>query len=177
MTKRNYSPFLPPVESSYTVKGLKFRVSTPEFETSDDLYASIAKAQERAYNIGCSGYRKVTTSALGAQLYGPCSSLDTYVAITKDIKPNAMERRYYQFDPTDNIYDIRHSINDADIKEGFDYKNQIFERTLSNVMFRDPRKVAILENMQRVVFALIESVKQIRNFFNYTVPFNNKRVF
>jgi hypothetical protein len=114
---------------------------------------------------------------LGAQLYGPCSSLDTYVAITKDIKPNAMERRYYQFDPTDNIYDIRNSINDADIKEGFDYKNQIFERTLSNVMFRDPRKVAILENMQRVVFALIESVKQIRNFFNYTVPFNNKRVF
>jgi len=176
MAQRNYSPFLPPVESSYTVKGFKFRTSTSDFETSDDLYKSISKAQERAYNIGCSGYRSVTTDALGSKLYGPCSSLDTYVNITKQIKPTSMDRRYYEFDPTDNLYDIRNSIND-DVKEGFDYKNQIFERTLSNVMFRDPRKIAILNNMQRVVFALIESVKQIRNFFNYTVPFNNKRVF
>jgi len=176
MRKRNYTPYLPPVETSYTVRGFKFRTYTTDFETSDDLYKSISDAEERAYNIGCSGYRKVTTDALGTQLYGPCSDLNTYVNITKDIKPKAMERRYYEFDPTENIYDVRASIND-DVKEGFDYKNQIFEKTLSNVLFRDPQKIAILNNMQRVVFALIESVKQIRNFFNYTVPFNNKRVF
>lgn len=176
MQKRNYSPFLPEIEQTYTVKGIKFRTFTTDFETPDDLYKNISDAEERAYNIGCSGYRKVNTDALGTQLYAPCSSIDTYVAITKDIKPKSMERKYYQFDPTDNIYDIRNSIND-DVKEGFDYKNQIFERTLSNVMFRDPQKIAILNNMQRVVFALVESVKQIRNFVNYTVPFNNKRVF
>jgi len=28
-----------------------------------------------------------------------------------------------------------------------------------------------------VVFALIETVKEIKNYFNYTVPFNNRRVF
>lgn len=176
MEKRNYTPYLPEVEQTYTVKGVKFRTFTTDFETANDLYKSISNAEERAYNIGCSGYRSVTTDALGSQLYGPCSSLDTYVEITKNIKPKEMQRRYYQFDPTDNIYDIRKSIND-DVKEGFNYKNQIFERSLSNVMFRDPQKIAILNNMQRVVFALVESVKQIRNFFNYTVPFNNKRVF
>jgi hypothetical protein len=176
MAQRNYTPFLPPVELSYTVRGLRFRTSTLDFETSNDLYKSISKAEERAINIGCSGYRRVTTDSLGSILYGPCSNPDTYTSLMKEIKPNSMERRYYQFDPTNNIYDIRDSIND-DVREGFDYKNQIFERSLSSVIFRDPRKIAILDNMQRVVFGLIESVKQIRNYFNYTVPFNNKRVF
>jgi hypothetical protein len=176
MRRRNYTPYLPPVEQAYTVSGIKFRTYTSDFETEDDLYKSKAEAEERAYNIGCAGYRKVITDALGSQLYGPCSDLNTYTNITKSIKPNSMPRKYYQFDPTENIYDVRDSINDT-AKSGFDYKNQIFEKTLSNVMFRDPQKTAILANMQRVVFALIESVKQIKNFFNYTVPFNNKRVF
>ena len=85
-------------------------------------------------------------------------------------------RRWYEFDPQENINDVQESINDR-IYEGFIYKNQIFERTMSNLLFRDPTKNLILSYFQRVVFALIESVKQIRNYFNYTVPFNNRRVF
>lgn len=176
MAKRNYTPFLPEVESSYTVKGLKFRTSTSNFEAAEDLYKSITRAEERAYNIGCEGYRKVKTDATGKELYGPCSSLDVYVEITKQIKPGSTPRRYYKFDQTDNLYDIKNSLND-DVKEGFDYKERIFEKTMSNVMFRDPKKNEILGYLQRVVFGMIESVKQIRNFVNYTVPFNNKRVF
>ncbi len=177
MEKRNYSPFLPEPESSFTVKGITFRTSTTNFEEADDLYKSITKAQERAYNLGCSGYRQVTTNDVGDILYGPCSDLNTYVEIVKQIKPGSRPREYYSFDPTDNLFDVRDSINDQNIKEGFNYKDQIFFRTLSTVMFRDPRRTEILTNMQKVVFALIESVKQIRNFVNYTVPSNNKRVF
>ena len=177
MAKRDFSPFLPPVESSYTVKGIKFNTSTTNFEEPDDLYKSISKAEERAFNIGCSGYRSVTTNAVGDQLYGPCSNLNDYVNITKQIRPAQRPREYYSFDPTDNLYDVRDSVNDANIREGFDYKNEIFPRTMSQIIFRDPRRTEILENMQRIIFAMIESVKQIRNFVNYTVPSNNKRVF
>jgi len=177
MAKRNYSPFLPPVESTYTVNGLSFKTFTTNFEQADDLYKSLDKAQERAYNLGCSGYRKVTTDSVGNVLYGPCSSLTTYTDIIKQIKPGDRPREYYSFDPTDNLFDVRDSVNDKNIKNGFDYKNEIFSRTMSLVMFRDPRRTAILENMQKIIFALIESVKQIRNFVNYTVPSNNKRVF
>lgn len=177
MAKRDYSPFLPETGFSYTVKGVKFKSSTTDFEESDDLYKSIAKAEERAYNLGCSGYRKVTTNDVGAVLYGPCSSLNTYVDIIKQIKPGARPREYYSFDPTDNLFDVRDSINDQNLKNGFDYKDQIFQRSMSNVMFRDPKRAEILTNLQKVIFALIESVKQIRNFVNYTVPYNNKRVF
>jgi hypothetical protein len=44
-------------------------------------------------------------------------------------------------------------------------------------LYRDPVKASILQTFNRVVFGLIESVKQIKNHFNYTVPSNNKRVF
>lgn len=175
--KNNYSPYLErSKQNSYSVSEITYKTQTPVFETSDDLYYTISDAEERAYNIGCSGYRVVTVSSKGDTLYGPCSSHTTYIGIIKTIKSGNMERRYYQFDPTDNLFDIRDSAYDR-VKEGFDYKEQIFQRTMSNVIFRDPKRTEILGFLQRVVFALIESVKQIRNTFNYTVPFNNKRVF
>ena len=48
---------------------------------------------------------------------------------------------------------------------------------MSNLLFRDPTKNLILRYFQRVVYSLIETTKQIKNYFNYTVPFNNRRVF
>lgn len=177
MTKREFSPFLPQTGFNYTVKGVNFRTATTNFEETDDLYKSISKAQERAYNLGCAGYRQVKTNDVGDILYGPCTSLTSYTDIIKAIKPDQRHREYYAFDPTDNLFDVRDSINDENIKSGFDYKDQIFARTMSDVMFRDPRRVEILNTIQKVVFALIESVKQIRNSINYTVPYNNKRVF
>ena len=87
-----------------------------------------------------------------------------------------MPRRYYLFDQRENVFDVTESINDNSY-EGFDYKDQIFFRTLSSVIYASPQKAPILKRFQTVIFALIESVKQIRNYFNYTVPFNNRRVF
>jgi hypothetical protein len=51
------------------------------------------------------------------------------------------------------------------------------KRSLSNVIFRDPVKEGILNYFERVVYGLIETTKQIKNFFNYTVKKNNRRVF
>ena len=44
-------------------------------------------------------------------------------------------------------------------------------------MYRDPIKEAILGYFNRVVFGLVETTKQIKNFVNYTVKKNNRRVF
>jgi hypothetical protein len=87
-----------------------------------------------------------------------------------------VERRYYEFDPTENIYDVRDSIND-NLYTGFEYKEQILKRSLSNVIFKDPIKDGILQYYNKVVFGLIETTKQIRNYVNYTVKKNNRRVF
>ena len=131
---------------------------------------------ERSYNLGCSGYRKVLISAEGTFKYAPCGTPAQYLSIMSQMPKGDMQRRYYLFDQTENVFDVTQSINDT-AYTGFDYKEQIFSRTLSNIIYLDPKKIPILDRYQRVVFALIESVKQIKNYFNYTVPFNNRRVF
>jgi hypothetical protein len=187
----DYSPYFPqtgrnaytdiPVvpsstSSSSTANGIKYRNNTTNFDTVDDLYITSTLAEERSYNLGCSGYRKVLVSAEGVFQYAPCSTNSQYLSIMTQMPKGDMQRRYYLFDQTENVFDVTQSINDNSYV-GFEYKDQIFVRTLSNIMYLDPNKVPILNRYQKVVFALIESVKQIKNYFNYTVPFNNRRVF
>jgi hypothetical protein len=143
---------------------------------SSDLYDDESIAQDRSSCIGCSGSRRVIVSSSGQYKYAPCSDLSTYQTLMKQLTQSEEERRYYMFFPDENLTDIRNSINDQ-VYNGFDYKDVIFERTMSNILFRDPTKAAILSKFNRVVYGVIESVKQIKNYFNYTVPKNNKRVF
>jgi hypothetical protein len=173
-----YSPFFPDNNKgvNYTTAGIKYPSTNDTFYNPKDLYDTPDLAEDRAYNIGCSGYRMTLVSSKGEYKYSPCSDANEYKVIMKSMTKTEVERRYYEFDPTENIYDIRDSFNDQ-LPNGFDYKYQIMRRTLSNVLYRDPIKSAILDNMQRVLFGLIETTKQIKNFFNYTVPNNNKRVF
>jgi len=172
-----FSPDFQQLPAGYSQELLKYNSATQSFETNNDIYDDIKKAEERSYNLGCSGYRKVLVSANGVYKYSPCNSLEEYKSILKGMPKTDPDRKYYEFDPTDNVYDVMNSINDRNIKEGYNYKNSIFKKTLSNVIFRDPTKENMLNSMQRVLFGLIESVKQIKNHFNYTVPRNNKRVF
>jgi hypothetical protein len=173
---QDYSPYFPQTENSYTVNGVKFPTNNTNFETTNDLYTDPNKASVRAINLGCSGYRTVTTNSVGATLYGPCTTYSTYQSIMQEMEVTNPQRRWYEFDPQENVFGIKDSINDR-VYEGFIYKEQIFERTMSNLLFRDPTKNLILKSFQRIIYALIETTKQIRNYFNYTVPFNNRRVF
>jgi hypothetical protein len=109
-------------------------------------------------------------------MFGPCSSSEEYKKIMKEMAVENVDRRYYDFDPGQNLYDVRDSQND-NLYNGFDYRDQILRRSLSNVIYRDPVKEGILSYFERVVYGLIESTKGIKNFVNYTVKRNNKRVF
>jgi hypothetical protein len=176
--QESYSPFFPGQDKgvNYTVAGQKPQTTNTTFYNSKDLYETISLAEDRAYNIGCSGYRMVLVSGQGVYKYAPCTNSQDYKKLMKEMPNIPVERRYYDFDPTDNIYDIRDSFNDV-LPDGFDYKRQVLRRTLSNVIYRDPIKEGILNYFERVFFGLIESTKQIKNFFNYTVKKNNRRVF
>lgn len=175
--RRDYTPNFPQdVSNNFGSKNLKPRHSISTRYSLKDLYDTKFLAEERSYNIGCSGYRTVLANASGKYMYAPCSTQQEYVSIMKSMQYVSRKRKYYSFDPTDNIFDVRDSVNDK-VKEGYNYKKSIFKKTLSNVMFRDPIKESILSEMQRIVFALIETTKQIKNFFNYSVRPNNKRVF
>jgi hypothetical protein len=94
----------------------------------------------------------------------------------KQMQKENIDRRYYDFDPNQNIYDIRDTQND-DLYEGFNYRFSLLRKSLSNVIYRDPIKEAILGYYERVVYGLVETTKNIKNYFNYTVKKNNRRVF
>ena len=146
------------------------------FFVPNDIYVSKGTAEARAFDIGCTGFRQVIINSGGGIGFSPCATSQKYISIMAGMPKQNTDRRYFAFDPTNNLYDVRDSIND-ELYSGFDYKNQIFKRSLSNVILRDPVKESILSYFQRVVFALIESTKQIKNFVNYTVKKNNRRVF
>ena len=175
---QSYSPFFPGQDKTvnYTVRGVTPKTTNTTFYNTTDLYPNISLAEDRAYNIGCSGYRAITTNASGTYMFGPCSAAADYKKIMKEMSTENVDRRYYDFDPTQNLYDIRDSQND-NLYNGFDYKDQILKRSLSNVIYKDPVKEGILSYFERVVYGLIESTKEIKNFVNYTVKRNNKRVF
>ena len=187
----DYSPYFPPNgknsytnlpvgpssnSTSNTSRGLKYKTFTTSFDTVTDTYSTAALAEIRSYNLGCTGYRMILVSSAGNYTYAPCQTNQEYIDITSQMPKGDMERRYYLFDQTENVFDVTESIND-NAYSGFNYKEQIFPRTLSNLIYANPQNIPILDKYQKVVFALIETVKEIKNYFNYTVPFNNRRVF
>jgi hypothetical protein len=175
---QNFSPFFPSPESgiSYTVSGIKPKTNNTTFYKTNDVYDTDVIALDRAFNLGCSGYRRVLIGSQGIYKYSPCSDVEVYKSLMKLMPKMPVERRYYEFDPTENIYDVRDTVND-NLYTGFNYKDQILKRSLANVIFRDPIKDGILQYYNKVVFGLIETTKQIKNYVNYTVKKNNRRVF
>lgn len=54
------------------------------------------------------------------------------------------------------------------IERGYDYEKNVFRKTLSNVMFKNPNLADFLEQLRVPLVMMIDSVLIIRNFWNYT---------
>ena len=178
MAEKDFSPYFPGdlVRVNYTSDGVKYTTTNTTFYKSKDQYDDPTMAEDRANNIGCSGYRSSVINSNGDIKFFPCSDSQTYKEIMKQMTTEEMDRIYYDFDERQNVYDLMYSVND-NAYSGYDYKGKVLSKTLSNVLFKDPVKVGILSYFERGFFALIESTKQIKNYFNYTVKKNNRRVF
>jgi hypothetical protein len=53
---------------------------------------------------------------------------------------------------------------------GFNYEGKILKRTLSSYLFRDPNRAEILQKFEEIIYFLVEKVKTIKTFYNYSVP-------
>ena len=74
-------------------------------------------------------------------------------------------------------YEFIKTQNDQRSNVGFDYEGKILEKTMSSITLGgDTTRKNILGSIEKVVFRLIETTKNIRNFVNYRVPKNNKYV-
>ena len=60
--------------------------------------------------------------------------------------------------------------------KGFDYKGQIFSRSISPYILNDPKRANILTSMEKIIYFLIEKTKSIKTFVNYTVDRDYKHL-
>jgi hypothetical protein len=52
---------------------------------------------------------------------------------------------------------------------GFDYKGKLFRKSMSPLLFADPKRAEILDEYEKIMYFLVEKVKLIKTFYNYTV--------
>ena len=72
----------------------------------------------------------------------------------------------------ESVYDVAEHLRDKIDYKGFNYEDKLFERSMSNYMFREEKRAGILGYLQVVMFEMIERVKQIKNHVNYVVDKN-----
>jgi len=76
----------------------------------------------------------------------------------------------------DSFYDKTYSRNEKINNIGFDYKDKILRRTVSSYLFKDPVRASILDKFESWIYFLVDQVKTIRTFYNFTVDKNYKKL-
>ena len=75
-----------------------------------------------------------------------------------------------------SLYKIASTRLDKLKNRGFSYEGKLFERSMSNYIFRDDKRRNILLEFEKIIFFLVEKVKVIKTFYNYTVDKNDTNI-
>jgi hypothetical protein len=76
----------------------------------------------------------------------------------------------------ESLYDIATSRNEKINNLGYDYKGKILKKTVSSYIFSDPTRAEILQKFEDWIYFLVEKVKTIKTFYNYTVSKDYKKI-
>ena len=76
----------------------------------------------------------------------------------------------------DSIYDTINESNWKTKNEGYDYENSLFEDNCSKYLQRNPTIRNFFPFLNRIMAHIINSVKYLRNFNNYAVKKDYKRI-
>jgi hypothetical protein len=76
----------------------------------------------------------------------------------------------------ESLYDAANSRREKLNGLGYNYKGNIFRRTISSYIFVNSTRASILEKFETLVYFLLENVKTIKTYYNYTVPKNYRKI-
>ena len=57
---------------------------------------------------------------------------------------------------------------------GFDYREQIYKKSVSNIILADEKRNLIIQKMDKMICFLIDSVKNIKKTYNYSISRNSR---
>ena len=60
--------------------------------------------------------------------------------------------------------------------EGYDYSKTLLKKSLSPYFYKNPRVAGFLDHLNKFMVELVDNVKYIRNYLNYAVPKNYKKI-
>lgn len=59
---------------------------------------------------------------------------------------------------------------------GYDYSKTLMKKSLSNYLFQNEHLSGFIEHINAFMVKMVDNVKYIRNFFNYAVPKDYKKI-
>jgi hypothetical protein len=74
------------------------------------------------------------------------------------------------------LYDIATTRHEKINNIGFNYKGKILRKTISPYIYADPERASIIDKFENWLYFLVEKVKVIKTFYNYTVPPDYKKI-
>jgi hypothetical protein len=75
-----------------------------------------------------------------------------------------------------SVYDYTYTKGEDLKHRGFDYKDKLFNKSLSSHMYKNDNVIGFLSFLDSIFYEYIESVKKIRVFNNFTVDKNYKKI-
>ena len=76
----------------------------------------------------------------------------------------------------ESLYDIATTRNEKINNLGFDYKGKILRKTVSPYIFSDPDRAEILDQFESWIYFLVEKVKLVKTYYNFTVKKDYKKI-
>lgn len=73
----------------------------------------------------------------------------------------------------ESYYKCLYDYKKNNLQLGFNYKNNIMKKTLSNFLFLDKKRERFLNQLDILFYELIENVKNIKKTFNYAINKDN----
>ena len=59
---------------------------------------------------------------------------------------------------------------------GYDYSKTLLRRSLSGYLYQNEKVAGFLDHLNKFVVEMVDNVKYIRNYFNYAVPKDYKKI-
>lgn len=75
-----------------------------------------------------------------------------------------------------SLYEVSQNRMNRLKNTGYAYEGKIFQKTMSPLIFADPTRSDILAKFETMIFFLVEKVKYIKTFYNYTVSKNYRNL-
>lgn len=74
---------------------------------------------------------------------------------------------YFEFAENTNLYNP---------ELGFDYRDSLLEKNISSFFFGEKKRESIIKNFEKLLVYLVDSVKNIRKTFVYSIERNSRNI-